>query len=88
MRAVRVRGPVHEAPATESAADLAARSQAARAGTAEGDWVLWRVVPERVEFWQGAVDRNHRRLVYRRGEDGWTHDVQHAEGGAHEKEDR
>ncbi|WP_303621134.1 pyridoxine 5'-phosphate oxidase C-terminal domain-containing protein, partial [Microbacterium paraoxydans] len=36
-----------------------------------GDWVLWRVVPTRVEFWQGASDRNHTRIVYRRVDGRW-----------------
>ncbi|HWU27698.1 MAG TPA: pyridoxine 5'-phosphate oxidase C-terminal domain-containing protein, partial [Microbacterium sp.] len=71
-----------------SAADLAARSPAARAGIAAGDWVLWRVVPERIEFWQGAQDRDHLRLVYRRGEHGWTRAVERAESGSEEKEKR
>ena len=88
VRAVRVRGSVHEASAEESAADLAARSPAARAGIAAGDWVLWRVVPERIEFWQGAQDRDHLRLVYRRGEHGWTRAVERAEIGSEEKEMR
>ena len=88
VRAVRVRGSVQEASAEESAADLAARSPAARAGIAAGDWVLWRVVPERIEFWQGAQDRDHLRLVYRRGEHGWIRAVERAENGSEEKEMR
>ncbi|MFD5226915.1 pyridoxal 5'-phosphate synthase [Microbacterium sp. NPDC058342] len=88
VRAVRVRGSVHEATAAESAADLAARSPAARAGVAAGDWVLWRVVPERIEFWQGAQDRDHLRLVYRRGAHSWTREAEHAENGSEEKEMR
>lgn len=79
VRAVRVRGHVQTASAAESAADLAARSPAARAGIAPGEWMLWRVVPDRVEFWQGRPDRNHVRVVYRRGADGWSHDVLRAE---------
>ena len=73
LRAVRVRGPVQEATAEESAADLAARSAQARAGVAEGDWVLWRIVPTRIEFWQGAQDRRHTRIVYVRDGDAWSH---------------
>ncbi|WP_264632186.1 pyridoxamine 5'-phosphate oxidase family protein [Microbacterium hydrothermale] len=71
LRSVRVRGRVIEASAEESAADLAARSAAARDGIAPGGWVLWRVVPDRVEFWQGSPDRRHRRTIYRRTADGW-----------------
>ena len=72
VRAVRVRGRVEEATPEESAADLAARSAAARAGIADGDWVLWRVVPSRIEFWQGEADRRHTRLVYEAAADGWS----------------
>lgn len=75
MRAVRIRGRVQEGSADESAADLAARSDAARGGTAPGEWVLWRVVATRVEFWQGSADRDHTRIVYRRAENGWARTV-------------
>lgn len=88
MRAVRVRGRVLQASADEASADLAARSPAARSGIAEGDWMLWRLVPERVEFWQGRRDRNHVRLVYRREAGGWTHELLRAESGADEKVNR
>ncbi|BDZ46523.1 pyridoxine/pyridoxamine 5'-phosphate oxidase [Naasia aerilata] len=73
-RAVRVRGPVVEASREESDADLAARHPAARAEVAAGDWTLWRVEAIRVEFWQGAADRRHLRIVYTRSESagrGW-----------------
>lgn len=72
VRAVRVQGRVIEASADESAADLAARSAAARSGIEPGQWVLWRIVAERVEFWQGAVDRRHTRIVYRREGEEWS----------------
>lgn len=75
VRAVRVRGRVDEASVADSAADLASRSTAARDGQTPGDWVLWRLVPERVEFWQGALDRRHTRIVYERRDGAWTHTV-------------
>jgi pyridoxamine 5'-phosphate oxidase len=43
--------PVVEASRSDSEADLAARSAAARAGVEPGTWGLWRFQPERVEFW-------------------------------------
>lgn len=79
-RAVRVRGPVQEATPAESAADLAARSPAAREGVAAGDWVLWRLQPSRVEFWQGATDRRHTRIMYEATADGWSLRVQGSTG--------
>ncbi|CAH0141937.1 Pyridoxine/pyridoxamine 5'-phosphate oxidase [Microbacterium oxydans] len=75
VRAVRVRGAVVEATPEESAADLAARSAAARADVQDGDWVLWRIVPTRIEFWQGSRDRRHTRVVYERPDGAWTHGV-------------
>lgn len=71
VRAVRVRGRVVEASPEESAADLAARSAAARDGVTPGEWVLWRIVPSRVEFWQGESDRRHSRIVFEADADGW-----------------
>lgn len=79
VRSVRARGRVVEASAEESAADLAARSAAARDGIARGGWVLWRLVPDHVEFWQGSPDRRHRRTVYRRVGDGWRVSAPEAE---------
>lgn len=71
VRAVRVSGPVTEASAADCAADLAARSESARAGVEPGDWRLWRLQPTRVEFWQGSEDRRHVRVVFTQN-DGWT----------------
>ena len=72
VRAVRVRGAVREASRAESDADLAARSASARDGIEPGDWVLWRIVPTRVEFWQGSPDRRHTRIVYIAEAGGWS----------------
>lgn len=73
VRAVRVRGIVVEASPSESAADLAARPAEAREGVAPGDWVLWRLRPSRIEFWQGDADRRHSRVVYTPERGVWTH---------------
>ncbi|GAB49627.1 pyridoxamine 5'-phosphate oxidase family protein [Mobilicoccus pelagius] len=84
-RAIRVRGPVEAASEEECEADLAGRSPAARALVAPGDWRVWRIVPDRVEFWQGSEDRDHLRLVYTRVGGGiedarWSIDVSRAAG--------
>lgn len=75
MRAVRVRGEVIEATADESAADLAARSPAARAAVDAHDWRLWYLRATRVEHWQGAPDRRHTRIVDVRDGDRWLREV-------------
>lgn len=79
-RAVRVRGQVVEADPAESAADLASRSPEAQSLVADGDWRLWWVRPERIEFWQGSPDRRHLRIVYTPTGSGWRHETGHADG--------
>jgi pyridoxamine 5'-phosphate oxidase len=75
VRAVRVRGVVVEASPAESEADLARRSPAARSAVAPGDWTLWRIVPSRVEFWQGSPDRRHVRVVYEASDGAWSRTI-------------
>lgn len=80
LRAVRVRGPVVEASAEDCEADLAERSAAARAAVAPGDWRLWRLRPDRFEFWQGSPDRQHVRVIYHReANQRWRMDVTRGE---------
>ncbi|WP_194420061.1 pyridoxine/pyridoxamine 5'-phosphate oxidase [Microbacterium abyssi] len=75
VRSVRVRGPVIEASRDESLADLQARSVAAQQAVDPDDWTLWRVVPNRVEFWQGSPDRRHVRIAFVRDGDGWRYET-------------
>ncbi len=71
MRCVRVRGVVEQASAQESAADLARRSPQAQAGEEARDWTLYRLLPQRVEFWQGSPDRRHTRVIYTGSAGSW-----------------
>ncbi len=34
-------------------------------------WGGWRVVPERIEFWQGKPNRLHERIVFEKHDHGW-----------------
>ena len=79
MRAVHVRGPVVTATPQECEADLAARSPQARATVPPGEWRVWRVQPQRIEYWQGSSDRQHIRIVYTRDGDGWSRTVDRGE---------
>jgi pyridoxamine 5'-phosphate oxidase len=37
------------------------------------DWGGFRLDPDLIEFWHGSPTRLHRRLLYIRGEGGWSH---------------
>jgi pyridoxamine 5'-phosphate oxidase len=37
------------------------------------DWGGYRLDPDLVEFWHGSPNRLHRRLLYVKGDGGWTH---------------
>lgn len=40
-------------------------------------WSGWRLRPHTIEFWHGAADRMHRRLMYSHGPAGWhSHHLQ------------
>jgi pyridoxamine 5'-phosphate oxidase len=73
-RAIRVRGAAIRMDDASAAADFAARSPEARALVeAQGQhWTLWRIAPSSYEFWQGDPGRDHLRLRYEKGADGWS----------------
>ncbi|MGE5336016.1 MAG: pyridoxal 5'-phosphate synthase [Nitrososphaerota archaeon] len=55
------------------------RAEAAELIAGEGanrrpeDWVGYRLDPDAIEFWHGSTDRLHRRLLYVKREDAWSH---------------
>ncbi len=82
VRAVRLRGGMQPATAAEIAADFEARPESARVGLTSADWMLWRLVPTHVEFWQGSPDRRHTRIMYERQGESWHREVHGGESGA------
>ena len=51
--------------------DTAAKRLAADLDLVPEEWVVWKLDPAEVEFWQGSANRLHTRLRYRRSASGW-----------------
>jgi len=58
---------------TDRAALIDAKQMEMTKSTGSDDWQVWLIVPDKVEFWQGAEDRNHSRLQYIKREGHWEH---------------
>lgn len=68
MQQLNVAGPVEQLSDEQSEALYAGSARARPV-----DWVGYRLVIDRVEFWHGSPDRLHRRLEYVRTASGWDH---------------
>ncbi|WP_323959609.1 pyridoxal 5'-phosphate synthase [Arthrobacter sp. JZ12] len=44
-------------------------------GRGSATWTVYRVAPERIEFWQADADRRHTRLRYVRSGEGWRREL-------------
>jgi pyridoxamine 5'-phosphate oxidase len=62
--------PVADRAALERAMDQA-RARFGERPPRPAHWGGYRLVPERIEFWQGRENRLHDRLLYRRAEGAW-----------------
>jgi pyridoxamine 5'-phosphate oxidase len=60
----------------QSSVDIAAKQALERLthepGLVVGEWILYTLRAEQVEFWQGDKDRKHTRVRYERDGGGWT----------------
>jgi len=59
------------APVDRVELDLETARARAEAGDVADDWVTWCVEPRSVEFWQAEASREHTRLRYEHGPNGW-----------------
>jgi pyridoxamine 5'-phosphate oxidase len=64
--------PLDSRSACAQAVADAERQLAADPDLAAPSWQVYAVVAQTVEFWQADKDRQHVRVQYRRGEQGWT----------------
>jgi pyridoxamine 5'-phosphate oxidase len=61
-------------PAEHAARIAEAEDRIARdPGLVAENWVVWRITPIAYEFWQGDLGREHLRVRYDDGADGWSH---------------
>ncbi|MYT28910.1 MULTISPECIES: pyridoxal 5'-phosphate synthase [unclassified Streptomyces] len=67
--------PLESLAERDTAVAGAAERLAGDPGLVPPEWTLHTLRAESVEFWQGAADRNHTRLVYRRTGSAWTKEL-------------
>jgi len=61
-----------DAGARDAALEASLRRIQAEPGLVSEAWRLYAVRPDEVEFWQGAANRRHERLRYRRADEGYV----------------
>jgi pyridoxamine 5'-phosphate oxidase len=77
-RAIALTGKQSDVLAARDYLDDAIEAQAVRLsqnpGTVAPHWLLFIVIADEIEFWQGREDRRHQRLRYRRLNENWINE--------------
>lgn len=63
--------PLHDVSELDTEIDKAYRRLTDEPDLVPDEWMSYAVFPNEVEFWEGSLDRRHRRLAYYRVDDGW-----------------
>lgn len=67
--------PLHDATELDAELDKAHRRLSDDPGLVPDEWISYALQPALVEFWEGATDRRHQRLRYRRDRARWDREL-------------